>query len=318
MKITKPQYFDYFKCVADKCEDTCCRFWQVELDRESFDEVSRFNNIKIKGRKDQAVILPCKNGGCPFLEDSLLCSLHKEVGHDRLPRTCRLYPRFINTFGGYEEQGLSFSCPTAARLIYSNPLRLIEEENEAPITSYTEVDANLFSAILKIRSVILEYLRNTEDKLETAVGRLLAYSEKADRIIKEKDTESEELYLVPSAPIEFEYSEKIFNKTVSVHLKNTFLRKEWKQKLKSTKFGKNNEDLHAFKVWFSYFIYRYLLRSAVDLEFPAVIRSALLSYFLIARIGEEPCVSMQLYSKETEHNERNISRLFKLGRKLIF
>ena len=32
MNVTKPNYYDKFFCIADKCPDTCCALWQVELD----------------------------------------------------------------------------------------------------------------------------------------------------------------------------------------------------------------------------------------------------------------------------------------------
>ena len=76
--------------------------------------------------------------------------------------------------------------------------------------------------------------------------------------------------------------------------------------------------VRACKIWFCYFVYRYLIRSAGELDFEAVIKSAIISYFLISRIGEDQKFSMQLYSKETEHNKRNIDRLFSFSKKIKF
>ena len=36
MKIRVPDYYDEFKCIADKCTDTCCAGWQVDVDEEYF------------------------------------------------------------------------------------------------------------------------------------------------------------------------------------------------------------------------------------------------------------------------------------------
>ena len=36
MKIRVPDYYDEFKCIADKCTDTCCAGWQVDVDDKSF------------------------------------------------------------------------------------------------------------------------------------------------------------------------------------------------------------------------------------------------------------------------------------------
>ena len=39
MKIREPEYYSKFKCIADRCPDTCCRYWQVELDEEAFSTI---------------------------------------------------------------------------------------------------------------------------------------------------------------------------------------------------------------------------------------------------------------------------------------
>ena len=36
MKITVPDYYKEFKCIAGACEDTCCAGWQVDVDEDSF------------------------------------------------------------------------------------------------------------------------------------------------------------------------------------------------------------------------------------------------------------------------------------------
>ena len=35
MKITVPDYYKDFKCIAGACEDTCCAGWQVDVDDNS-------------------------------------------------------------------------------------------------------------------------------------------------------------------------------------------------------------------------------------------------------------------------------------------
>lgn len=36
MKILKPFYYDDFKCIADKCIDSCCIGWRISIDKESY------------------------------------------------------------------------------------------------------------------------------------------------------------------------------------------------------------------------------------------------------------------------------------------
>ena len=35
MLITKPSYFDSFRCIADRCPDSCCKEWDVQVDEGS-------------------------------------------------------------------------------------------------------------------------------------------------------------------------------------------------------------------------------------------------------------------------------------------
>ena len=316
MKIREPEYYSKFKCIADRCPDTCCRYWQVELDEGAFSTVcahkndSDFREVKVKGRRSNAVILPNKNGNCTFLEDSLLCGLYKKVGHDNLPRTCRLYPRFINTFGGYEERGLSFSCPAAAELIVENKLNFNETINEEPITSFTDVDAESFKTVKEVRDYLIDYISCSDLPLNELVSAILVYAKKTQYNLEKGQFSSAINLRITENYEPIYYSKKLFNKTVSLHLRNSILRNEWKSTLISSSYEIGYEDVSSFKTWFNYFIYRYLIRCADELDFLSVIKAAILSYFLISRLGEDQRLSMQLYSKETEHNQRNIERLF--------
>ena len=38
MKLRTPDYFDEFKCIADKCEDTCCAGWGIVIDDKSYEK----------------------------------------------------------------------------------------------------------------------------------------------------------------------------------------------------------------------------------------------------------------------------------------
>ena len=35
MKVTKPAYYDTFRCLASSCPDSCCKEWTVQVDPES-------------------------------------------------------------------------------------------------------------------------------------------------------------------------------------------------------------------------------------------------------------------------------------------
>ncbi len=317
MKICEPTYFSEFNCIADRCTDTCCRYWQVELDAESYNTVSRYKkilNLRIKGKDDNSVIIPLCSGNCPFLDASLLCNLYKDLGHDSLPYTCRVYPRFYNTIGGYEERGLSFSCPTAAELIYNNEIHLTDKEDDTPILNYTDVDADRFIAVKGLRNRLLTEVNSSGLDLKALTASIIEFADKAEKALKNNNLSYLTEIHLEFPKNEFVYSYKLFRKSVVLHLSNNVLRPEWKDMIKNASFENRNEDPHSFKTWFTYFIFRYMIRSLTDLEFGSVIKAGILSYYFISTLGMEHIKGMQLYSKETEHNERNIKRLFSVAK----
>ena len=36
MKFRYPAYYEQFSCIADRCEDTCCAGWEIDIDDESY------------------------------------------------------------------------------------------------------------------------------------------------------------------------------------------------------------------------------------------------------------------------------------------
>lgn len=126
MKTIKPEYFDSFKCKADKCVDSCCSAgWQIQVDNNSIakycnlknDFFADINNYiqtdnKIKNFKKQ-------NGKCIFLNKGL-CSLVEKYGDKYLCDVCRDYPRFYNFVADVNLKGLSLDCEEVANLILNN------------------------------------------------------------------------------------------------------------------------------------------------------------------------------------------------------
>ena len=43
MKILKPFYYDYFQCIANKCIDSCCIGWKVDIDKKSYKKYKKVN-----------------------------------------------------------------------------------------------------------------------------------------------------------------------------------------------------------------------------------------------------------------------------------
>ena len=107
MRYVKPYYYNEFKCIADKCPDTCCAGWQIVIDDETLDKYSsekdEFSH-RLKNSIDWAEgVFHQNNGRCAMLNDNNLCDLVTAKGEGALCKTCHMYPRHIEEFEGVRE-----------------------------------------------------------------------------------------------------------------------------------------------------------------------------------------------------------------------
>ena len=78
-------------------------------------------------------------GECVFFErNSRLCVVHRDLGEEALPATCRHFPRVAVRDGRGTFIGLSHYCPTAASLLFRDdvPLAIVESPAAFPPADY--------------------------------------------------------------------------------------------------------------------------------------------------------------------------------------
>lgn len=121
-----PAYFEAFRCAADQCGDSCCRTWEIDIDRESLARYRACTGAlgdrlrrAIAEENGEAHFLLTEDKRCPFLNEQGLCDLYIELGEDALCQICRDHPRFYFSLGETEYAGLGLCCEAAAELILS-------------------------------------------------------------------------------------------------------------------------------------------------------------------------------------------------------
>ncbi len=143
-KVIQPEYVDQFQCIGSTCEDTCCRYWEIPIDRDTYQKYCNIqipelkekiktgfvHNYKGKDELRYATIKFNKQNYCPFLNEDKLCSFQYLFGEQYLSKTCRTYPRGFCKINDRIEVTVAISCPEAARLILLNdqPIKFIETE----------------------------------------------------------------------------------------------------------------------------------------------------------------------------------------------
>ncbi|MBN1210456.1 MAG: flagellin lysine-N-methylase [Myxococcaceae bacterium] len=120
-----------FRCLADRCEDTCCVGLRVPVSEERLSrlregvagspEAERVEELVLPNPEgppaERAYLQMRSDGSCSFLDPDRLCSLHRRHGEKVLPDPCVTFPRIVWKWGERVEVAGSLACPEMARLL---------------------------------------------------------------------------------------------------------------------------------------------------------------------------------------------------------
>lgn len=133
MKNYQPDYYNNFKCIADKCSITCCQEWKIAVDDATNRKWMKLSTDKLSGKSNNlSSYTCCKDGSlvikldkkhrCPFLSKDKLCHLVMTYSDEVLSETCTLFPREIHRFSTHEERTLMPCCPAVIDLWCEKPI----------------------------------------------------------------------------------------------------------------------------------------------------------------------------------------------------
>ncbi len=203
MKITYPDYYHKFSCIAGECEATCCAGWQIVVDEESLKKYAKVNNEfsdRIREGVDFEEGVFCQKGKkrCAFLNDNNLCDMYTALGEESLCETCTRYPRHIEEFENVREYTLSVSCPVVAKMLLETkePVRFIETEEESEEEVFDEFDPMLYEVLVEAREEMLKVLQNRTLSIELRAAILWNFITKFQEKMDEGTLYIDELYAV--------------------------------------------------------------------------------------------------------------------------
>lgn len=174
-KINKryPVYFEDFKCIGGKCEDSCCIGWNIDIDKVTFKRYFKVQNSEMKRMFqknvqnnercssediDYGIVKLKRDKRCPFLDEENYCVIHSNLGEDYLSNVCTCFPRVINKIDEIYEISLDVACPEAARLI------LLKEEGIKFVNKEEELGKHIISAqintnLKEVKNTPLKYFK---------------------------------------------------------------------------------------------------------------------------------------------------------------
>lgn len=167
MRIFAPDYYNNFKCIADRCNHSCCIGWEIDIDDDTFEYYQNINSDF--GKKIRENIIKqddcncfklTENERCPFLNDKNLCEIILNLGEDALCQICSDHPRFRNFYSDRVEVGLGLCCEEAARLILTkqDKTKIEEIDNDEFAEEISEFEKVFFDK----RNQYFEYFQNRQ------------------------------------------------------------------------------------------------------------------------------------------------------------
>lgn len=297
MILKTPSFYKDFKCIAGDCPDSCCQGWEVDADDESLefyktltgDIRNRIDSVLDRDEFGNTIFRLADKKRCPFLNDENLCDMHIAIGGEHTPYTCRMFPRFINDFGGTREMGVSFSCPVASDMMFglTEPMRFVSELNEFP-PELNEIDAQTYFYLVKAREKAFSIVQDRTYPIHQRLISLLEFGVEIQKDLEE--------YKEGSDDIEF----------FDVFRNPELINPQWIDRVNDGKIKPVSDEIFNENIA-SYFIFRYFLTAVNDYDVLSKIKMAVIGVLIVTYFGEDSW-TIHLWSKETEHSQYNMDR----------
>lgn len=315
MKNIYPSYFEKFKCIADKCPDSCCKGWDVVVDDETNEyyqsvggkfgeKLKKLTEIDCDGDR----IFVSQSGRCPFWNENELCDIYINLGESHLCKTCREFPRLTQDYTAFTEHLLSFACPEAARLILGTDNAYDDFKNYDLDFLQCDYNAELMRFLLGARDNLKDIFTDKSLPFSGRLNVAVQFCENVQSAIDEFDYSAD-------VAIDRNCKEDIIHKkslsyVFEMHKEFDIMTDEWREILckasehADEKIPEQYDDL--FEHMALYYIYRYFLTAVDSMNVLSTANRILCAYVVIGSAlltGEYETEKLFcLYSKEVEHS----------------
>lgn len=148
MLTITPDYYQNFKCIANRCRHSCCIGWEIDIDDITLEKYNNLSGKFASKLKSNIELINtphfklAADERCPFLNTNGLCDIITNLGEDMLCQICSDHPRFRNFYEDFTEIGLGLTCEAAAQIILTNKqktkLNLPDNIKQIPIINFRE------------------------------------------------------------------------------------------------------------------------------------------------------------------------------------
>lgn len=298
-KITWNVY-NQFRCIAEKCTDSCCAGWEVDMDDAA---VAYYRSLEgpLGERLNQVLqdgAMRLENGRCPMWRQDGLCEIQAQLGHDALCQVCREYPRLYMDYGDFAEWGLELSCPEAARLIFEG---LAVTTEQVCGGTEPEYDPELMTILQKSRKEVLAFLENTAYSVPQTLAVILLFAHQVQGAVdggayvplqpEDSLTLAEKYAGAPDYSLIIDFFKGL-----------EILTQRWQKRLDNPQGGNWDRRLLTFA---KYLIRRYWLQAVWDYDLVCRVKFIVTACILVNGLGGDTAATAQLFAKEIENDPDN-------------
>lgn len=189
-----PTIYHTFQCKADRCENTCCQLWTIDIDETT---AKRYHTMmgSLGESLRQAItvddegshfIFSKKHPMCPLLNEQGLCKVVLELGEEGLCDTCHMHPRFYKYIEDLELCGVGLSCEASVELLaedtQSNQVIFTIEDDDGEFSPNERLGIhNVFELLaFDIDSARFQYTPNPNAQYYTELLELYGTTEPID------------------------------------------------------------------------------------------------------------------------------------------
>ncbi len=316
MKDFYPTFYKRFNCIANKCEDSCCKDWDIDVDSETekyYNTVKgelgdKIRRLTVTDKYGERVFINNTDCGvrCPFWNKDMLCDIYIGLGEEHLSHTCANFPRMKFTYGDCTEHILSFACPEAARFMLNSENAYADLDGDE---RFSQADDEMWAFMLESRRRTAEIFRS-DDPVIYKLMDCLVMNIQIQRILEGEEP----------APLDPEDSVPAdVSHIFTLHENFEIMSEQWRETL--TAAAKECADIklsrrfdEAFAKFAEYYIYRYYLESISSGDVLYAVKRIVFAYIITAGIHsyvtshKRPYSIMRIlqrYSKEVEHSYEN-------------
>jgi lysine-N-methylase len=318
MLLRVPDFYDSFHCIADKCTDTCCVGWEIDIDETS---AKRYKTVQGEfGEKlrqniedDHFKLLP--GDRCPFLRQDGLCNMICNLGEESLCDICREHPRFVEVYGDIMEKGIGLCCEEGVRLLLeskgtaTSPIAFIEREIDDAPDEIPDDALEARDVIFEERNHLFKILADHSKPLNVRLIELLDYAIETSGLELSEPSDSE-------VRTNYKISNNIHHQWFEILGKGDSYGPAWDTAYKELKehgwqtdtiFSDNDGE----KI-IAYLLFRYYEKSLFDGNSLTKVEFAIYFWIMLQKLGQvfaseanpqAKIDAIKLLSKQTEYSE---------------